>query len=215
MITSLCGTDCSSPRVVVGIVFWIGYFNSALNPLIYAYFNREFRAAFKKTLKVGRRWQCSLVDPIPSELKYQIFSLSPCRVAVRAAGSFGDVGLWQWLRNSCRRKCTRMHPARYIWAAWSIRAVEPIRHRGKTRRTTQHKVNLKRVLLLIKWTVSLFTCWQVELGYLGIYLRESRQQIFFPSASIDRTCSRLRYLRRSESQVGLFDCLLKGSPKLT
>lgn len=33
------------------IVFWIGYFNSALNPIIYAYFNREFRAAFKKTLQ--------------------------------------------------------------------------------------------------------------------------------------------------------------------
>lgn len=52
MITSLCQEYCTSPKVVVGIVFWIGYFNSALNPLIYAYFNREFRAAFKKTLQV-------------------------------------------------------------------------------------------------------------------------------------------------------------------
>jgi hypothetical protein len=42
---------CYCPPVVVAIVFWIGYFNSALNPLIYAYFNREFRAAFKKTLQ--------------------------------------------------------------------------------------------------------------------------------------------------------------------
>ncbi|KAI4462336.1 adrenergic receptor-related g-protein coupled receptor [Holotrichia oblita] len=52
VITSLCGSDnCYSPPAVVTLVFWIGYFNSALNPLIYAYFNREFRVAFKKTLQ--------------------------------------------------------------------------------------------------------------------------------------------------------------------
>nr|XP_022918247.1 octopamine receptor beta-1R-like [Onthophagus taurus] len=52
VITSLCGTEhCYSPPGVITLVFWIGYFNSALNPLIYAYFNSEFRAAFKKTLQ--------------------------------------------------------------------------------------------------------------------------------------------------------------------
>ncbi|GJQ85001.1 hypothetical protein Trydic_g3663 [Trypoxylus dichotomus] len=52
VITSLCGSEnCYSPPAVVTLVFWIGYFNSALNPLIYAYFNREFRVAFKKTLQ--------------------------------------------------------------------------------------------------------------------------------------------------------------------
>lgn len=35
---------------VVAILFWIGYFNSTLNPIIYAYFNRDFREAFKNTL---------------------------------------------------------------------------------------------------------------------------------------------------------------------
>lgn len=49
---TLCDS-CKTPRIVVGILFWIGYFNSALNPIIYAYFNRDFRAAFKKTLKVS------------------------------------------------------------------------------------------------------------------------------------------------------------------
>lgn len=32
-------------------MFWVGYFNSTLNPIIYAYFNRDFREAFKNTLE--------------------------------------------------------------------------------------------------------------------------------------------------------------------
>ncbi|KAL0811208.1 hypothetical protein ABMA28_009638 [Loxostege sticticalis] len=48
--TNVCGEPCETPSVVVGVLFWIGYFNSALNPLIYAYFNRDFRDAFKNTL---------------------------------------------------------------------------------------------------------------------------------------------------------------------
>ncbi|KOC65061.1 Octopamine receptor beta-3R [Habropoda laboriosa] len=49
--TSLCGEACYCPDSVVAVLFWIGYFNSALNPLIYAYFNRDFRDAFKDTLQ--------------------------------------------------------------------------------------------------------------------------------------------------------------------
>uniref|UniRef100_T1HAJ9 G_PROTEIN_RECEP_F1_2 domain-containing protein n=1 Tax=Rhodnius prolixus TaxID=13249 RepID=T1HAJ9_RHOPR len=51
VITTLCGQVCYCPDVVVAVLFWIGYFNSALNPLIYAYFNRDFREAFKNTLQ--------------------------------------------------------------------------------------------------------------------------------------------------------------------
>ncbi|XP_053669172.1 octopamine receptor beta-2R [Anopheles marshallii] len=49
IITSLCD-KCPNPDIVVALVFWIGYFNSTLNPLIYAYFNRDFREAFRNTL---------------------------------------------------------------------------------------------------------------------------------------------------------------------
>lgn len=47
---SMCGDDCPCPPIVVEVLFWIGYFNSSLNPVIYAYFNREFREAFKETI---------------------------------------------------------------------------------------------------------------------------------------------------------------------
>ncbi|CAK1541211.1 unnamed protein product [Leptosia nina] len=50
VITTVCGERCATPDAVVGALFWVGYFNSALNPLIYAYFNRDFRDAFKNTL---------------------------------------------------------------------------------------------------------------------------------------------------------------------
>ncbi|XP_046613574.1 octopamine receptor beta-1R-like [Neodiprion virginianus] len=59
VITALCDT-CQSGNIVVAAVFWVGYFNSALNPLIYAYFNREFRAAFRKTLESC----CSAFSPV-------------------------------------------------------------------------------------------------------------------------------------------------------
>ncbi|MCL4123915.1 UNVERIFIED_CONTAM: hypothetical protein GTU68_020258 [Idotea baltica] len=50
VIITLCGEACPCPDIVVTILFWIGYFNSMLNPAIYAYFNRDFREAFKRTL---------------------------------------------------------------------------------------------------------------------------------------------------------------------
>lgn len=48
---SVCGEACYCPDEVVALLFWIGYFNSTLNPLIYAYFNRDFREAFRSTLR--------------------------------------------------------------------------------------------------------------------------------------------------------------------
>lgn len=61
---SLC-TTCECSDIVVAILFWIGYFNSTLNPLIYAYFNKDFREAFKNTLQCAF---CSLCHRPPSDL---------------------------------------------------------------------------------------------------------------------------------------------------
>ncbi|KAF2349426.1 G protein-coupled receptor rhodopsin-like [Trinorchestia longiramus] len=66
LLSALCGAPCEVPELVVSTLFWIGYFNSTLNPIIYAYFNRDFRKAFRKTLKhyyavCGLRWVCRWV----------------------------------------------------------------------------------------------------------------------------------------------------------
>ncbi|KAL1490874.1 hypothetical protein ABEB36_011557 [Hypothenemus hampei] len=63
---AFCHT-CNCPDLVVAILFWIGYFNSTLNPVIYAYFNKDFREAFKNTLQCAF---CSLCRRAPSDLAY-------------------------------------------------------------------------------------------------------------------------------------------------
>jgi len=54
LTTYICGSTCidNTPVVLTNILFWIGYFNSALNPIIYAYFNKDFRRAFKRLLRL-------------------------------------------------------------------------------------------------------------------------------------------------------------------
>lgn len=55
VISALCGPSCKIPRLLFDFFFWIGYCNSALNPIIYTIFNRDFRRAFKKMLGFRRR----------------------------------------------------------------------------------------------------------------------------------------------------------------
>lgn len=64
VISTMCGPACPYPPVVSSLLFWVGYFNSCLNPLIYAYFNRDFRTAFKKLLRIDQMpCQRSAHDP--------------------------------------------------------------------------------------------------------------------------------------------------------
>ena len=55
LITAVCGAEnCPYPPILGSILFWIGYFNSALNPMIYAAYNKEFNRAFKLLLHCGQ-----------------------------------------------------------------------------------------------------------------------------------------------------------------
>ncbi|VDO45413.1 unnamed protein product [Haemonchus placei] len=42
---------CTIPRPVETVTAWLGYLNSALNPIIYTVFSQDFRAAFKKIIR--------------------------------------------------------------------------------------------------------------------------------------------------------------------
>ncbi|XP_038219653.1 octopamine receptor Oamb [Zerene cesonia] len=48
VVRAFCG-DCVTP-IIFSILFWLGYCNSAINPLIYALFSKDFRFAFKRII---------------------------------------------------------------------------------------------------------------------------------------------------------------------
>ncbi|XP_053142373.1 D(4) dopamine receptor [Hemicordylus capensis] len=51
-ITRALCESCTIPNEVTSIVTWLGYVNSALNPIIYTIFNTEFRNFFRKVLHI-------------------------------------------------------------------------------------------------------------------------------------------------------------------
>lgn len=50
ILTPLCGDHCNIPKRAFAFAFWLGYTNSALNPVIYTIFNKDFRRAFRRIL---------------------------------------------------------------------------------------------------------------------------------------------------------------------
>ena len=46
----ICPIACRIPEAAFDMAFWLGYMNSAFNPVIYTIFNKDFRRAFRKIL---------------------------------------------------------------------------------------------------------------------------------------------------------------------
>ncbi|KAH6946088.1 hypothetical protein HPB50_011615 [Hyalomma asiaticum] len=78
---TMCGDACPCPDLVVDLLFWIGYLNSSLNPVIYAYFNREFRQAFKETLQAI--FCSSLGNDLRFNCRFRLFDSRQERSAMR------------------------------------------------------------------------------------------------------------------------------------
>lgn len=49
-IMYILGPVTSFPAIAFDLAFWLGYMNSAFNPVIYTIFNKDFRRAFRKIL---------------------------------------------------------------------------------------------------------------------------------------------------------------------
>ncbi|KAK7008722.1 Octopamine receptor beta-2R [Biomphalaria glabrata] len=92
--TTMCRAICPYPPILGSVLFWVGYFNSCLNPIIYAYFNREFRTAFKKLLRLDRIPCDAGCDPTTRALNTSYANHNvvnqvrePCNHAVRLSDS--------------------------------------------------------------------------------------------------------------------------------
>lgn len=73
VIVPFCPACCPSDRMVYFIT-WLGYVNSALNPLIYTIFNLDYRRAFRRLLRI--RWTTSrLLSSIPRLWQTLLFVL--------------------------------------------------------------------------------------------------------------------------------------------
>ncbi|KAL2077969.1 hypothetical protein ACEWY4_025654 [Coilia grayii] len=57
LLMSICKSSCSLPVWLGAVINWLGYANSLLNPIIYTYFNKDFRNAIAKIV------QCKYCTP--------------------------------------------------------------------------------------------------------------------------------------------------------
>lgn len=84
VLDALCA-GCRVPGPLFDVVFWLGYCNSMLNPLIYAMWSREFKNTFISIIKC--RCHHSKSRPIPT-----IITTSDCRDPASRALRHGGSG---------------------------------------------------------------------------------------------------------------------------
>ncbi|XP_016075091.1 PREDICTED: D(4) dopamine receptor, partial [Miniopterus natalensis] len=65
---ALCPACAVSPRLVSAVT-WLGYLNSALNPVIYTAFSAEFRGAFRKGEGPSRGAKVAPHSPLKTQLR--------------------------------------------------------------------------------------------------------------------------------------------------
>lgn len=51
LVLPFCEVGCPMPAWLGAVINWLGYSNSLLNPVIYAYFNKDFQSAFQKIVR--------------------------------------------------------------------------------------------------------------------------------------------------------------------
>uniref|UniRef100_A0A8C6X8X7 G-protein coupled receptors family 1 profile domain-containing protein n=1 Tax=Naja naja TaxID=35670 RepID=A0A8C6X8X7_NAJNA len=54
LVLPFCEVGCSMPAWLGAVINWLGYSNSLLNPVIYAYFNKDFQSAFQKIVRCNK-----------------------------------------------------------------------------------------------------------------------------------------------------------------
>lgn len=65
---------CYLPPEVASAITWLGYANSLINPMVYAFLNRDFRTAFKKLLSCHRydRIKITFLKPLWNEIPLSV-----------------------------------------------------------------------------------------------------------------------------------------------
>ena len=54
LVYAVCGESCCINESLFKFFFWIGYLNSALNPILYTVFNKDLRESFKRLYRVKK-----------------------------------------------------------------------------------------------------------------------------------------------------------------